>query len=122
MRQASFSNCKDEAFFVHSRRRRYAKNTLQKVFADLAFRAGLRGPKGRGPTFHDLRHRFAVKRLVTWYQAGIDVQGMLPALATYMGHVHYTDTAYYLTATAELLALAAQRYQNWLDEKGEYVV
>ena len=46
---------------------------------------------------------------------------MLPALATYMGHVHYTDTAYYLTATTELLALAAERYQKWLDEKGECV-
>jgi len=118
VREASFSNCKDEAFFVHSRGRRYAKNTLQIVFANLAFRAGLRGPKGRGPTFHDLRHRFAVKRLLTWYQAGINVQGMLPALATYMGHVHYSDTAYYLRATPELLALAAERYQSWI-EHGE---
>ncbi len=118
VRDVSFPDCKDEAFFVHSGLRRYAKNTLQRVFAGLAFRAGLRGPKGRGPTFHDLRHRFAVKCLVTWYKAGIDVQGMLPALATYMGHVHYSDTAYYLKATAELLALAAERYQSWL-EQGE---
>ncbi len=118
VRDASFPDCKDAAFFVHSGLRRYAQNTLQRVFAGLAFRAGLRGPKGRGPTFHDLRHRFAVKCLVTWYQAGIDVQGMLPALATYMGHVHYSDTAYYLKATAELLALAAERYQSWL-EQGE---
>ena len=120
VRDASFPDCKEAAFFIHSGQRRYARNTLQRVFAGLAFRAGLRGPKGRGPTFHDLRHRFAVKCLVTWYKAGIDVQGMLPALATYMGHVHYTDTAYYLTATAELLALAAERYQNWLDQ-GEVV-
>lgn len=116
-RNASFPDCKDAAFFVHSGLRRYAKNTLQQVFAGLAFRAGLRGPKGRGPTFHDLRHRFAVKCLVTWYKAGIDVQGMLPALATYMGHVHYSDTAYYLKATAELLALAAERYQSWLEQE-----
>jgi hypothetical protein len=26
-----------------------------------------------------------------------------------MGHVHYTSTAYYLTATAEMLGLAADR-------------
>ena len=65
------------------------------------------------------RHRFAVKFLVTWYKAGVDVQGMLPALATYMEHVHFTDTAYYLTATAELLTLSGARYQKWLDEKGE---
>ena len=47
--------------------------------------------------------------LVTWYRAGEKVQALLPALATYMGHVHYTSTAYYLTATAELLGVAADR-------------
>jgi integrase len=120
VRDASLPDCKDAAFFIHAGRRRYAQNTLQRAFAGLAFRAGLRGPKGRGPTFHDLRHRFAVKCLVTWYKAGIEVQGMLPALATYMGHVHYSDTAYYLKATAELLALAAERYQSWL-ERGEVI-
>lgn len=57
---------------------------------------------------------FATRGLLTWYKAGIDVQVMLPALATYMGYVHYADTANYLTATAELLGLAAERYQHWL--------
>lgn len=117
VRGASFPDCKDRAFFIHSGQRRYARNTVEQVFALLAWRAGLRGPKGRGPTFHDLRHRFAVTCLVTWYKTGIDVGGMLPALATYMGHVHYTDTAYYLTATAELLSLTAQRFQNWLRQE-----
>ena len=58
-----------------------------------------------------------MKRLVAWYKAGLDVQAMLPALATYMGHVHYSDTAYYLTATAELLGLAAERYQSSLQNR-----
>lgn len=116
-RDAVYPNCKAVAFFINSRRKRFARNTLQQLFAGVACRAGLRGPKGRGPTFHDLRHRFATERLVRWYKAGIDVQAMLPALATYMGHTHYTDTAYYLTATAELLALAGERYQRWLARK-----
>jgi hypothetical protein len=51
-------------------------------------------------------------RLIAWYEQGADVQAMLPALATYMGHVHYTDTAYYITATAELMRLAAGRYYS----------
>jgi len=63
VRDASFPDCKDAAFFVHSGLQRYAKNTLQRVFAGLAFRAGLRGPKGRGPTFHDLRH-YAESRIM----------------------------------------------------------
>ena len=112
IRDAAFTHSHDLAFFLTLRRRRFCKNTLQQAFCKIARRAGLRPPKGRGPTFHDLRHRFAVKRLVAWYKVGIDVQAMLPALATYMGHVCYSDTAYYLTATAELLELAAERAQN----------
>ena len=116
-RDTAFPNCKAVAFFVNAAQKRFSRNTLQQLFAKVARRAGLRGPKGRGPSFHDLRHRFATERLVRWYEAGIDVQGVLPALATYMGHAHYTDTAYYLTATAELLALASERYQRWLAGK-----
>jgi hypothetical protein len=32
---------------------------------------------------------------------------MLPLLATYLGHARYSDTAYYITATPELLGLAS---------------
>ncbi len=117
VRDSSFPNCDHPAFFLNLRQRRFCSNTVQRAFCRLARRAGLRGPKGRGPSFHNLRHRFAVKRLVAWYKAGLDVQAMLPALATYMGHVHYSDTAYYLTATAELLGLAAERYQSSLQNR-----
>jgi hypothetical protein len=34
---------------------------------------------------------------------------MLPLLETYLGHARYTDTAYYVTAGADLLAMAAER-------------
>ena len=52
--------------------------------------------------------------MVEWYKSGEDLKNLLPSLATYMGHVHYSDTAYYISATAELLGLAAERYHNWL--------
>jgi integrase len=58
---------------------------------------------------HDLRHRFAVTRLAEWHRQKLDVQAMLPLLATYLGHARYSDTAYYITATSELLGLAAAR-------------
>lgn len=111
LRDASFPDCRDAAFFLTLCRRRFARNTLQQAVCKIASRAGLRGPTGTGISFHSLRHRFAVKRLVTWYEAGVDVQAMLPRLATYMGHVCYSETAYYLTATPELLGLAAERCQ-----------
>jgi integrase len=102
------------ALFISLRSQRFARHTVEGAFCGLAQRLGLRGPTGKGPSFHGLRHRFAVRRLVAWYQDGVDVQGMLPALATYLGHVRYSDTAYYLTATSELLALAAARYHRSL--------
>jgi len=100
------------AFFISLRSNRFARHTVEGSFCAAAQRAGLRGPTGKGPSFHGLRHRFAVRRLVAWYQEGVDVQAMLPALATYLGHVRYSDTAYYLTATSELMALAAARYHR----------
>lgn len=105
------------ALFVSTRSQRFARNTIDGAFKVVAVRAGLRGPTGKGPSFHGLRHRFAVRRLVAWYRDGVDVQGMLPALATYLGHVRYSDTAYYLTATSELMALAATRYHRSLLRK-----
>jgi integrase len=97
------------ALFLNGRGRRFVINTLQGIFRKAAGRAGLRSERGKGPNFHSLRHRFAIERLLSWYRQGADVQAMLPWLATYMGHVHYSDTAYYITGTPELLALAARR-------------
>ena len=55
-----------------------------------------------------------MRRLVAWYQEGADVQATLPVLATYMGHVCYSDTAYYLKASSELLRIAVDRFQHHL--------
>jgi integrase len=104
---------KSPAFFLNRNRTRFAANTFQILFAKVARRIGLRGPRGRGPHVHDLRHAFLVRRLLQWYRDGDDVQAWLPVLATYVGHSHYTDTAYYLTAIPELMALAAARMDAW---------
>ena len=109
-RDVAFEGCTSPAFFINLRRQRFASHTLECATFKLLLRAGLRGPSGKGPSFHSLRHTFAVRRLIAWYQQGTDVQAMLPALATYMGHVCYSSTAYYITATAELMRLAAGRY------------
>jgi len=66
-RDAAFPNCKAAAFFVNSRQKRCVRNTVQQLFAGVACRAGLRGPKGRGPTFHDLRHYPARLIIPRWW-------------------------------------------------------
>ena len=97
--------------------------------ADIAFRqvlirCGLRGGKGcPGPRLHDLRHSFACTRLLQSYRQGKDVQTLLPALATYLGHVMVSSTQVYLHATAELFEQAEERFhRNFRDhvlEKGD---
>jgi integrase len=111
-RDESFAKLDSYSFFVNVAGKRFTRNNLQVIFSKLAHAAGLRNSTGRGPSFHCLRHTFAVKRLVEWFQAGTDVQVMLPALATYMGHVHYTESSYYLQGTPELLDVATKNFHN----------
>lgn len=67
----------------------------------------------RQPRLHDLRHTFAVHRLTEWYKTGADVQILLPALSTYLGHVDLRSTQCYLTMTPELLTEANRRFQDY---------
>lgn len=97
-------------FFLSERGTRIRDYTLRRTFVQLSRQVGLRGPAdSRGPRLHDLRHRFAVHTLVRWYRDGMDVERHLPHLATYLGHAGVKDTYWYLTATPELLELAARR-------------
>lgn len=73
-------------------------------------------PGRRRPTLHGLRHRFAVKTLLNWYNDGIDVDLWLPVLSTYMGHVEVGDTYWYISAYPELMDAARRRLEaRWED-------
>jgi integrase len=86
---------------------------VSHTFLGLVDRAGLRSRSAAcRPRLHDLRHTFAVRTLLEWYRAGVDVQPRLPLLSTYLGHVHPNDTYWYLSAAPELLALAGERLEH----------
>jgi integrase/recombinase XerD len=72
----------------------------------------------RRPAWHSLRHTFAVRRLLTWYRAGLDVRSLLPNLAVYLGHLGIAQTYHYLTATPELLSAAASMFEGYADPGG----
>lgn len=101
------------AFFLSERGCRITKWTADRTFAVLSQQIGLRGPakrrSGRDPRLHDLRHHFAIRTLIQWYRAGLDVERELPKLSTYLGHVHPSGTYWYLEAVPELLQLATDR-------------
>ncbi len=71
------------------------------------------------PRVHDLRHTFAVHRLTEWYRKGADVQALLPALSTYLGHVELHSTQRYLTMTPELLDEANRRFERYVCGGGD---
>jgi integrase/recombinase XerD len=108
----------DAALFLTRTETPLARYTAENVFSRLRVRAGvLRQDGGRyQPRLHDLRHAFAVHRLVSWYRQGADVQRLLPQLATYLGHVHIAATQRYLTLTPELLHEASQRFERYARE------
>ena len=112
-RDSKFGRPECLAFFVNIHGRHCKAATLARRFVTFAEKAGLRPRVGRQPTFHSLRHTFAVWRLIAWYEDGRDPQQMLPFLATFMGHVSYESTAYYLSATSEVLGLAAARLEDF---------
>ena len=83
------------------------------TFRALVDRMGIRGlPGQRAPRPHDMRHSFAVHRLLRWYRDGADVQSKLPVLSTFMGHIDPTSTQVYLTMTADLLQEANGRFHQ----------
>ena len=107
-RDVAYPKPKDTAFFLSSRGNRWSPAGLRTAFIAACTLAGL-DHDGKRLRPHDLRHRFAVTRLIVWHQEKADVQALLPLLATYLGHARYTDTAYYVTGTADLLGMAAER-------------
>lgn len=90
---------------------------VRRTFYCLSRQVGLRGQDAsHGPRLHDFRHRFAVETLMGWYRSGVDAERRLPVLSTYLGHVHVSDTYWYLSAHPQLMALAMARVERrWED-------
>jgi len=95
--------------------------TAELAFKRIRYEAGVKRTDGfyYQPRLHDFRHTFAVRRLVTWYREGKNVQRLLPHLATYLGHVSIRETSRYLTMTKELLDEASHRFELYASPGGK---
>jgi integrase len=99
--------------FVSNWGNRLDGGEIHRTFYALSRQIGLRGPsESHGPRLHDLRHRFAVTTLLRWYRSGEDAERRLPILSTYLGHVHVSDTFWYLSAWPELMGEAMRRLER----------
>lgn len=101
----------DTPFFPAPSRRSYTLSALRESFhqvladARIDHRSG-----GRSLRLHDLRHSFAVLRLTLWYRQQANLGALLPALATYMGHVGLSSTQRYLQLTEDVLDEITRRH------------
>jgi len=101
LRQASTAPSAPLFTFV---RRRLHYEAFRRTFIQVCAAAAI---TGRTPRVHDLRHSFAVHRVADWYAAGRDVNALLPALSTYLGHVSVENTRLYLVDNGVLLDAAS---------------
>ena len=92
--------------------RAYTGTGLHRNLREIFKVVDVRGPDGRLPRVHDIRHNFAIEALSRWYRQGADVQSNLPKLAMYMGHVSIVSTAYYLKWIPEVAELASNRFET----------
>ena len=75
-------------FLVSRKDGMVTRQNAEMAFHRLRIRANVLCETGcarHQPRLHDLRHSFAVHRLISWYRDGADVQRLLPKLSTYSG-------------------------------------
>ena len=103
-----------EFFFRTERTPHLHRAAVEKTFSRLRERLGWshNGRAGR-PRIHDLRHTFAVRRVLHWHEEGVDIDHKILALSTYLGHAKVTDTYWYLSAIPELLAVTSKRFEQF---------
>ena len=103
--------------FVTSTGTGYRYVSFYPLFKRVRDTAGLL-PRGRArPRLHDLRHTFATAHMTAAYTHGKDPDRVLSLLATWLGHSDAAHTYWYLTATGELMALAADMLDPATKEK-----
>lgn len=101
----------DGPVFVTANGTGYIYVSFQDMFRRIREQAGLT-PRGRArPRLHDLRHTFATAHMTAAYARDGDPDRVLSLLATWLGHSDAAHTYWYLSATGELMALAANRLE-----------
>jgi len=110
----------DSPLFLNLRSRRLHHCAVFQTFRRLLNVCNISDGESAVPRIHDLRHTFAVHRLLAWYRDGKDVNARLPWLATYMGHVDIHSTQVYLQATPELIQQVALRFHEYYRRQVEH--
>jgi integrase len=123
LRRRSVPASAETSFFVGTRGQRLghalSHRQVHRVFVELRNQLGWinRGAHD-GPRIHDLRHAFAVRRVMLWHGQGIDIDQMMLSLSTYLGHAKISNTYWYLSCVPELMALAGNKFERFAEAPG----
>lgn len=97
--------------FPSPRGGRYSITALRGAFHQILKAAGIDRKSDKHIRLHDLRHSFAVLRLLLWCEQNVDLGAKLPLLATYLGHVGLASSQRYLQLTKDFMGEIARRHQ-----------
>jgi site-specific recombinase XerD len=105
----------DTRLFMCKNNKPFNADTLREIFQRIREKSGISREDGAAyqPRLHDLRHTFAVNRLVGWYRENKNVQQLLPILSVYLGHKYLAHTTVYLSMTDDLLKEANTRFEKY---------
>ena len=111
----AFPKGEDSSFLAILDGNPLSEGTARSAFNKLRRTVGITRTENatQSPCLHSFRHSFAVHRLTSWYRQGADVQRLLPALSTYLGHKNLVGTQVYLSMTPELLQEASLRFERF---------
>jgi len=98
------------AFFLCTVGRPLAYSTVRDAFLQLRQHLGWTQPPR--PRLHDLRHTFAVRRLLDWSRREQPIGDLILSLSAYLGHRQVTDTYWYFSAIPELLEVVRDRFER----------
>jgi integrase/recombinase XerD len=101
-------NPRSGRFFLSSAGTALDRSGVEKVFRNITTTTGIR-TGATHPRIHDLRHSLAVRTLIEWQRSGMSIDEHIATLSAYLGHISPADTYWYLSASPELMQLAAQR-------------
>ncbi len=103
------------AFFLTEKGTSLKYHKVLMTFLKLTDQLGWRTDSElQGPRIHDLRHTFAVQKILEWHRGGEDVNQMISRLSMYLGHVKVADTYWYLTAVPELMEIIGSRFETFV--------
>ena len=103
----------DAPFFSDGDGKHIRHGMVYRLFREILWKMKIpHAGRGQGPRVHDLRHTFAVHRLLEWYREGTDLNEMLPFLSTYMGHNGIEGTQRYLHLVPELFPEVTKRLET----------